>query len=63
MAHFFQEFVKGKLAADNMLKDKKIEIRFVYFVDDVVRTWMESLFKLVYWIQQQFPDGQNSNES
>ena len=48
MAHFFQKFVKGKLAADNMLKDKKIEIRFVYFVDDVVRTWMESLFKLVY---------------
>jgi hypothetical protein len=44
MANFFQEFVKGKLAADNMLKDKKIEIRFVYFVDDVVR--MESLFKL-----------------
>ena len=39
--------MKGKLAADNMLKDKKIEIHFVYFVD-VVRTWMESLFKLVY---------------
>jgi hypothetical protein len=37
MAQFFQEFVKGKLAADNMLKDKKIEIRFVYFVDDAVR--------------------------
>ena len=36
--------MKGKLAADNMLKDKKIEIHFVYFVDDMVR--IESLFKL-----------------
>lgn len=36
MAIFFHEFVKGKLAADHMLKDKKIEIHFVYFIDSVV---------------------------
>jgi hypothetical protein len=36
MGQFFHEFVKGKLAADNMLKDKKIEIRFVFFIDKVV---------------------------
>ena len=36
LAQFFQEFVKSKLAAENMLKDKKIEIRFAYFVNRVV---------------------------
>ncbi|PPQ79723.1 hypothetical protein CVT26_016028 [Gymnopilus dilepis] len=35
MSQFFNEFLKGKLAADNMLKDKKIEIRFVFFTDQV----------------------------
>ena len=36
MEQFYHEFVKGKLVAETMLKDKKIEIRFVFFENKVV---------------------------
>ncbi|KAF8952860.1 hypothetical protein BDZ97DRAFT_1909005 [Flammula alnicola] len=35
MEQFFHEFVKGKLAVETMLKDKKIEIRFAFFEETV----------------------------
>jgi len=36
MEQFYREFVKGKLVAETMLKDKKIEIRFAFFENNVV---------------------------
>lgn len=36
MEQFYHEFVKGKLVAETMLKDKKIEIRFAFFENQVV---------------------------
>jgi hypothetical protein len=36
MEQFFHEFVKGKLVAETMLKDRKIEIRFAFFENKVV---------------------------
>lgn len=41
---FYHEFVKGKLAAETMLKDKKIEIRFAFFENKVVSVRRESEF-------------------
>jgi len=36
MEQFYHEFVKGKLVAETMLKDKKIEIQFAFFENNVV---------------------------
>ncbi|KAF8900677.1 hypothetical protein CPB84DRAFT_1747345 [Gymnopilus junonius] len=47
MSQFFNEFMKGKLAADNMLKDKKIEIHFAYFMDDVASSSVAKSSQLI----------------
>ena len=36
MKQFYYEFVKGKLVAKTMLKDKKIKIQFAFFENKVI---------------------------
>ena len=36
MKQFYYEFVKGKLVAETMLKDKKIKIQFAFFENKVI---------------------------